>query len=136
VLPSPGNLDDWWYHQKQLAAAEAAASSPSLATAGGEGKGEGAAARTEKDRRRAEADARNARYRLEKPLREEILRLEARIEALEVEERETTAALADPDLYADFARAKPLIERQRAAKEELAQRYAEWETAQERLAAL
>jgi ATP-binding cassette subfamily F protein 3 len=136
ILPFPGNLDDWWYHQRELAAAAEAALPLSPRGAGGEGQGEGGGGLSEKDRRRAEAEARNARYRLEKPLREEIARLEARIEVLEGEEREATAALADPALYQDFARAKPLIERQRAAKEELAARYAEWEAAQERLAAL
>ena len=130
LLPFPGNLDDWWYHQRQLQAAQGTAPAQ-------DGGGQAAAApATEKERRRAEAEARNARYRLEKPLREEIARLEARIDALEAEEKETTAALADPALYQDFARAKPLIDRQRAAKDELATRYAEWESAQERLAAL
>jgi ATP-binding cassette subfamily F protein 3 len=136
ILPFPGNLDDWWYHQRELAAA-AEAEGASLSPAPGERAEErGLSPATDKERRRAEAEARNARYRLEKPLREEIARLEARIESLEGEERETTAALADPALYEDFARAKPLIDRQRAAKEELATRYAEWEAAQERLAAL
>jgi ATP-binding cassette subfamily F protein 3 len=133
ILPFPGNLDDWWYHQRQLQAAQAAG-----AAEGGAGAPAQATAvpASDRERRRAEAEARNARYRLEKPLRDEIARVEARIEALEAEERETTAALADPALYEDFARAKPLIERQRAAKDELAVRYAEWESAQERLAAL
>jgi ATP-binding cassette subfamily F protein 3 len=44
-----------------------------------------------------------------------------------------TGALADPALYQDFARAKPLIERQRAAKDELERFYAAWEEAQGRL---
>jgi len=134
VLPFPGNLDDWWYHQRRLAEAAAAA-----AGVGGEGPTRAVtpqAPASERDRRRAEAEARNARSRLEKPLRDEIARLEARIEELEREEREATAALADPALYADFARAKPVIDRQRTAKEELSARYAEWESAQERLAAL
>jgi ATP-binding cassette subfamily F protein 3 len=91
---------------------------------------------SERDRRRAEAEARNARYRLEKPLRDEIARLEARVAEVERDEREATAALADPALYQDFARAKPLIDRQRAAKAELESLYAAWEAAQERLAAL
>jgi ATP-binding cassette subfamily F protein 3 len=139
VLPCPGNLDDWWYHQRRLAeeaSLSASASSPlSPRSPGGEGQGEGGPL-SEKDRRRAEAEARNARYRLERPLRDEIARLEARIAALEKDEREATAALADPDLYQDFARAKPLIDRQRAAKEELEALYGAWEAAQEKLAAL
>jgi ATP-binding cassette subfamily F protein 3 len=137
VLPCPGNLDDWWYHQRQLAAAEAPPMTPSPRTAGGAPwGGQGEAGGSERDRRRAEAEARNARYRLEKPLREEIGRLEARIAALEQEEREATAALADPATYEDFARAKPLIERQRAAKDELEKLYASWEEAQARLEGL
>jgi ATP-binding cassette subfamily F protein 3 len=135
ILPFPGNLDDWWYHQKQLAA-EAGDAPLSSRGAGAEGQGEGGARPSEKDRKRAEAEARNARYRLERPLRDEIARLEARIEVLEREEREATAALADPALYQDFAKAKPVMDRQRAAKDELAALYAAWEAAQERLGAL
>jgi ATP-binding cassette subfamily F protein 3 len=136
VLPFPGNLDDWWYHQRSLAALgdASSASGSTPRGAGGEGRGEGGG--SEKDRKRLEAEARNARYRLEKPLRDEISALEARIEALEREEREATAALADPALYEDFAKAKPVMDRQRATKEELAGLYAAWEGAQERLAAL
>jgi ATP-binding cassette subfamily F protein 3 len=140
ILPSPGNLDDWWYHQRQLAAAAerqgpAPPRPPSAGRSTG-GEGAGDVGGSEKDRRRAEAEARNARYRLEKPLRDEIARLEARIEALERDEREATAALADPALYQDFSRAKPFIDRQRAAKDELVALYAAWEAAQERLGAL
>jgi ATP-binding cassette subfamily F protein 3 len=134
ILPFPGNLDDWWYHQKRLAA-EAAASGEPAAAGGGAGDGRDGTP-SEKDRRRAEAEARNARYRLEKPIRDEIARLEARIALLERDEREATAALADPALYEDFAKAKPVMERQRAAKDELAGLYAAWEAAHERLDAL
>jgi ATP-binding cassette subfamily F protein 3 len=131
VLPFPGNLDDWWYHQRQLAAGGVFGDGPAASPAGrGDRPGD------DRLRRRSEAEARNARYRLEKPLRDEIALLEARIDGLEREEREATAALADPALYADFARARPLIDRQRAAREELAPLYARWEEAQERLAAL
>jgi len=168
VLPFPGNLDDWWYHQRRVA--EAAGSSAGAGRpaagggrssaaawrspggdarasggdgtfplsprgAGGEGRGEGGLP-SGKDRKRAEAEARNARYRLEKPLRDEIARLEERIEVLEREEKEATAALADPALYQDFARAKPIMDRQRTAKDELAGLYAAWEAAQERLGAI
>jgi ATP-binding cassette subfamily F protein 3 len=140
VLPFPGNLDDWWYHQRRVAEA-AAGGSPGAAGrsagngAGREGQGEGGSP-PGKDRKRAEAEARNARYRLEKPLRDEIARLEARIEVLEREEKEATAALADPALYQDFARAKPVMDRQRTAKDELAGLYAAWEASQEKLGAL
>ena len=134
ILPFPGNLDDWLYHQKELEAA--AAASGALADGASRGGPSVAAPANDKERRRVEAEARNARYRLERPLRDRIAALEARIEELEQEERAATEALADPALYQDFGRAKPLIERQHAAKEELAGLYAEWEAAQEELAGL
>jgi ATP-binding cassette subfamily F protein 3 len=132
VLPCPGNLDDWWYHQRQLAAADPTSATGRENAGTGVGPGPG----SDRDRRRAEADARNARYRVERPLRDEIARLEARIDAVETDEREATAALADPALYQDFARAKPFIERQRAAKGELETLYAAWEAAQEKLSSM
>jgi ATP-binding cassette subfamily F protein 3 len=139
VIPSPGNLDDWLYHQRQLAEAGEARDAE-LRGRRRASPADGARAEPEqhdtKERRRQAAEARNARGRREKPLRDEIAGLEARIAELEREERETTTALADPALYQDFARAKPLIERQAAAKAELAQRYAAWEAAQEQLEAL
>ncbi|HVO21891.1 MAG TPA: ABC-F family ATP-binding cassette domain-containing protein [Anaeromyxobacter sp.] len=130
VLPCPGNLDDWLYHQRQLEEAGQGEGEP-----GTQGAGAPEAPRPA-DRRRLEAEARNARSRRERPLREEIAGLEARIGELEAEERESTASLADPALYQDFARARPLIERQAAARAELERRYAEWEAAQRRLEAM
>jgi ATP-binding cassette subfamily F protein 3 len=124
ILPHPGNLDDWLYHQRQL---EEAARAGGEGPAGGDGAARAEAAGGERDRKRAEAEARNARYRREKPLREELQRLEARIAALEATAREAEASLADPALYQDFARARPHIERKAAAEAELAARYADWE---------
>jgi ATP-binding cassette, subfamily F, member 3 len=120
VLPCPGNLDDWLYHQRQLAEAAGA-------------DGEGAGARDagprpgDRDRRRAEAEARNARYRLEKPLRDRIQAVEARVAELEQVEREATEALADPAIYEDFARARVHVEARHRAQAELAPLYEEWE---------
>jgi len=127
VLPFPGNLDDWLYHQQQL---EEETALDSARTEPVEGRAESL---RPTDRRRLEAEARNARSRREKPVKDEIARLEARIAEREAEERETTAVLADPALYQDFAKAKPFIERQAAARSELARLYAEWEAAQRRL---
>ncbi len=130
VLPNPGNLDDWYYHQRQLAAAaEAQGGGADAAQSGGADDGRGSG----RDRKRSEAEARNARYRLERPIRDEIARLEAEIELREGEEREATAALADPALYQDFGRAKPHIDRQRAAREALEGLYAAWEAAHAKL---
>jgi ATP-binding cassette subfamily F protein 3 len=129
VLAQPGNLDDWLYHQRQLEeSAEAGDGAQETATRG-DGGGD-------RDRRRAEAEARNARYRREKPLREALARVEARIAALEAEVRQAEAALADPGLYQDFARARPLIEGKAAAEAELRERYLEWERTAGELEAL
>jgi ATP-binding cassette subfamily F protein 3 len=130
VLPHPGNLDDWLYHQRQLAAA---AEAQGGATDEGGAEGADASRGTDRDRKRLEAEARNARYRIEKPIREEIARLEEEIALREREEREATAALADPALYQDFGRAKPHIDRQRTAREALEGLYAAWEAAHGRL---
>ncbi|HZZ85890.1 MAG TPA: ABC-F family ATP-binding cassette domain-containing protein [Anaeromyxobacteraceae bacterium] len=134
IEDTPGNLDDWLHHQRlveEAAAAEAAAGGAAPRTGGGE---VGAPAfRSEKERKRAEAEARNARYAREKPLRDEVARLEARIAALEAQEKEATAALADPALYSDFARARPHVDAQRQAREELEGLYASWEEKQAEL---
>jgi len=124
ILPQPGNLDDWLYHQRQLEAANGEAE-------GGGEDGGAAAARAdgagERERKRAEAEARNARYRRERPLREALQKVEKRIAGLEARVREADAALADPALYQDFARARPFIEGKAAAEAELATAFAEWE---------
>jgi ATP-binding cassette subfamily F protein 3 len=130
ILSHPGNLDDWSYHQRQLAAAAEAQGGGSDSGATG---GADAARGSDRDRKRSEAEARNTRYRQERPVREEIARLEAEIELREREEREASAALADPALYQDFARAKPHIDRQRAARDALEQLYAAWEAAHGKL---
>ncbi|HTP49068.1 MAG TPA: ABC-F family ATP-binding cassette domain-containing protein [Anaeromyxobacteraceae bacterium] len=122
VSPFPGNLDDWLYHQRELSrspAGEEAAARPTADPPGGKG--------AERGRRRAEAEARNARYRQEKPVRDRLAMLEARIAELERVAREATTALADPALYQDFARARPHVEAQKRAQAELAPLYAEWE---------
>ncbi|HYS83306.1 MAG TPA: ABC transporter ATP-binding protein, partial [Anaeromyxobacteraceae bacterium] len=124
IVDQPGNLDDWLYHQQQLQLEGGAAATdgerPEALRDGG----------TEKDRRRREAEARNARRAREKPLRDAIAELEARIAALETQERAAEAALADPALYQDFARARPHVEALASAKDELARLYPEWESKQ------
>ncbi|KFE69893.1 ABC-F family ATP-binding cassette domain-containing protein [Hyalangium minutum] len=133
VVPHTGNLDEYLYHQEQVRlAAEAAAE------AGEKGKGTEKAAPvalTEKDRKRMEAEARQRRSVVEGPIKKEIARIEERISKLEAEQKEREAQLADPALYNDFARAKPLMDTHRAGKEALETLYMEWEVAQEKLAA-
>jgi ATP-binding cassette subfamily F protein 3 len=122
ILPCPGNLDDWLYHQKQLEEAAGAG-----ALQGGERGAAAAAGGQGPDRKRAEAEARNERYRREKPLRDALSKVEARIAALEATARDAAEAMADPAIYQDFARARPLIEQKAAAERELSGLYGEWE---------
>jgi ATP-binding cassette subfamily F protein 3 len=132
VVPYSGNLDEYLYHQEQLRLAAEAAGAADKARAGDKTP---TAAMTEKDRKRLEAEARQRRSAVEGPIKKEISRIEERIAKLEAEQKQREAQLADPDLYNDFARAKPLMDTHRAGKEELESLYMEWEAAQEKLAA-
>jgi len=127
VVETPGNLDDWLYHQRQLAEAR------DLAAPGGGAAEAARPAGNDRERRRAEAEARNERYRRERPLRDEIARLEARIGELEGRKKAAETALSDPALYQDFARARPHVEARAAAEEELPDLYARWEERQRAL---
>jgi ATP-binding cassette subfamily F protein 3 len=131
VMAHPGSLDDFLYHQEQLRLAAEAAG----ALANGKGERAVTAGMTEKERKRLEAEARQRRSVVEGPIKKEIAKLEERISKLEAEQQEREAQLADPALYNDFAKAKPLMDTHRAGKEQLEQLYAQWEAAQERLAA-
>ena len=128
IVDQPGNLDDWLYHQQQLAA-DASSMRADVASDGASARSANRAI-SERDRRRAEAEARNARYARERPVREAIARLEARIAELEAAQKATEDALADPALYQDFARARPHVEALAAVKAELAGLYVEWEAKQ------
>jgi len=121
ICPFPGNLEDWLYHERQLAAGGAAPAAGPAADTTSTGKG------ADRERRRAEAEARNARYRLEKPVRDRLAAVEARIAEWERMASESTQALADPSLYQDFSRARPHLEAKRRSEAELALLYAEWE---------
>ena len=120
IVPCPGNLDDWLHHERLLA--EAAGPG-----ADADGEREPAARGGDRERRRAEAETRNARRRVEKPLRDAVQAAEARIADLERVEREATEALADPGIYDDFSRARVHVEARQRAQSELEGLYAEWE---------
>ena len=59
--------------------------------------------------------------------------IEARIAVLEAEDKTAQAALADPDLYQDYARAKPHMDVHQRATRELERLYARWEELQQSL---
>ncbi|RKG79232.1 ABC transporter ATP-binding protein [Corallococcus sp. CA049B] len=127
-----GNLDEYLYHQEQL---RLMAEGADTGAASGKGAAAGAGPVSEKDRKRLEAEARQRRSVVEGPIKKEIAKLEERIAKVEAEQKERETQLADPVLYNDFARAKPLMDAHRTGKEELEDLYARWEAAQEKLAA-
>ncbi|RKG52493.1 ABC transporter ATP-binding protein [Corallococcus sp. AB011P] len=127
-----GNLDEYLYHQEQL---RLLAEGADTGAASGKGGAAGAGPVSEKDRKRLEAEARQRRSVVEGPIKKEIAKLEERIAKVEAEQKEREGQLADPVLYNDFARAKPLMDAHRTGKEELEDLYARWEAAQEKLAA-
>jgi len=128
VLEYPGNLDAYLAKLDQLAS-DAATSSDAPGT-------RTETKLTDKDRRRMEAEARQRRSALEGPVKKEIAKIEARIAELEVIQKKAEADLADPGLYNDFARAKPIMDAHREAKAELEGLYGRWEEAQNQLSAL
>jgi ATP-binding cassette subfamily F protein 3 len=87
----------------------------------------------DQSRKRIEAAARNQRHAHEKPLRQELARLERRVAELEAEDKAAQAALADPDLYSDFERARPHMDAHQRASAELTVLYARWEELQREL---
>jgi ATP-binding cassette subfamily F protein 3 len=121
----PGNLDDYLHHQKLLK--EAAALPPSASAAGVPALRAGL---SDRERKRLEAEARQAKSAREKPIRLEIARVEKRIAELELARKEAEAALADPAVYADFDRARPLLDTFNKAKAELDALYERWEEQQ------
>ena len=67
--------------------------------------------------KRKEAEARNALYKQIKPLQKQYTQAEAELEALMLEQDEIEQKLADPIIYADNAKANPLLSRFNEIKE-------------------
>jgi ATP-binding cassette subfamily F protein 3 len=129
-----GNLDAYLYHRQQLAEAGAddgAGAAGSSATAGATRPHE-----SDRERRRREAQEREQRAAVLRPLKREIEQIESDVATLEDEKRRLERELADPALYSDFARARPLQARLREVEGRLAPLYTRWEARQEELAKL
>ncbi len=131
VIPYAGNLDEYLYHLQQVAAAQTSEVKPGSVEAP-----QGPAGRNEKDRRRAEAEARQRRSQIEGPLKKQIASMEVRIAAVEAEQKGREALLADPVLYNDFEKARPIMGAHQSARAELEALYEKWEQVQAELEAL
>ncbi|MFL5377769.1 MAG: ABC transporter ATP-binding protein, partial [Myxococcales bacterium] len=86
-----------------------------------------------KEARRERAALREKKAQALGPLRRRIAELEERIGNLEAETKRSEAALADPAVFGDAARATALVTSYRAAQATLTELYALWESAQEEL---
>jgi ATP-binding cassette subfamily F protein 3 len=126
IVDWPGNLTEYLYHLAQT----------------GEGQQQqadsasGTRRESERDRRRREAEERNALNARLRPVRQQIADLEARIAGLEAQQKEIEPQLADPALYNDFPRARPLMVTYDANKQALEELYTSWGEAQQSLEGL
>src|SRR3954463_3571348 len=141
----PGDLEDW---QRRRAGAREERASPATgggrrpqhpttletatAQAGLESRNATSTDRS-KEARRERAALREKKAQALGPLRRRIAELEERIGNLEAETRRPGAALADPAVFGDAARATALVTSYRAAQATLTELYALWESAQEEL---
>jgi ATP-binding cassette subfamily F protein 3 len=130
VVPYPGNLDEYLYHLRQQALAAEQSDSGRSVSVPEPVRG----TLSEKERRRAEADLRQKKNAVEGPIKKQIAALEARISELEAAQQERETALADPVLYNDFVKARPMLDAHRAGKDEIEGLYSQWEEAQANLA--
>jgi ATP-binding cassette subfamily F protein 3 len=100
---------------------QAVATKPAVATAAPLGKG--------KQDRRREAEARNERNRALAPLRKRVAEMEARIASLEADQKQRSAALADPETYADDAKRRELLAAYQRDADKLEELTGRWEIA-------
>jgi ATP-binding cassette subfamily F protein 3 len=89
----------------------------------------------EKARKRREAEQRNGKTR-EKKLASDVATLEGVIEKLEAAQKERSAQLSDPNVYADKTKSQTLLNEFRDAQSELERTQAKWEQALTELEAL
>ena len=137
----PGSLDEYLYscsqRQREVVMtakptvgsnAKAVAAKPADAPAAAAAP----AARSREDdkqRKRREADERRERNKVLGPLEKRVADLEERITALETAQASRSAALADPEVYADDARRRKLLSEYQGDQEKLDELTTRWEAA-------
>ncbi|HEX5661083.1 MAG TPA: ABC-F family ATP-binding cassette domain-containing protein [Polyangiales bacterium] len=140
----PGTLDEFMFALKQR---QEAAKQGEKEPGTGRGRGTGTQTQTQtqtpksvslpgesdKDRKRREADVRQQRSKVIKPLKDKVAKLEAQIEKVETAQKERTAKLADPAVYADAKKSNQLLVEFSEGKGELAKLTEEWEALSEQL---
>ena len=125
----PGSFED--YLEKKRRERQAADS-----TIEDEHAGEIRRSQREKERKREEARKRNERYRKLKPLRDDLARVENRIEELEALKARLEESLADEVVYKDAERARELNRSYKETAQTLTGLYEEWARLQEGIDAI
>ena len=87
----------------------------------------------DRERKREEAARRQERYKLLKPLKNRIDRVEKEIASLEEQKAEIENNLADEATYRDEEKAKTLTQQYREVSDKLDSVYADWESVQEEI---
>jgi ATP-binding cassette subfamily F protein 3 len=128
----PGTLDEYMDSCRRRQAAAEAGPAPAAAAKPNKPEKHEREARPEREddklRKQREAETRKRQGRAKK-LGGEIERLELEIAQLEAAQGERSAALADPEVYADKARSQVLIVQFKAGQQELEQLQSRWERA-------
>jgi ATP-binding cassette subfamily F protein 3 len=143
----PGSLDEYMYAMAQRRQAVSATSTSAAVGTPRGGRGTvpppkaatptpakaapsaAAAAEDDKARKRREAEARQRRSKALGPLEKQVATLEARIGELEDAQKQRSAELADPAVYADDKRRRELLSSFQAAQEKLEDLTPRWEAA-------
>ncbi|MDL1894510.1 ATP-binding cassette domain-containing protein, partial [Sphingobacteriales bacterium CHB3] len=113
-----GNVSDYIYSkQKELAASTAKVSASAK-------KEESQL--SEKERKRLEAEQRQRRYKITKPIKEKIAKMEKEIEQKESRKREIEELMGHPDFYKDGEKVKAVTEQYKNLEAELQSVYFRW----------
>ncbi|MCA9680199.1 MAG: ABC-F family ATP-binding cassette domain-containing protein [Kofleriaceae bacterium] len=132
----PGTLDEYLYSCAQRRREVVVAGGPSIAAgvAAAAAAPEARASREDdKARKRREAELRNRRHKTLGPLEKKVAQLEERIAELETAQATRSAALSDPEVYADDARRRTLLGEFTSAQEKLDELTGRWEAAAQEL---
>jgi ATP-binding cassette subfamily F protein 3 len=120
----PGNYDDYLY-KKEL---EKQAESQNGGNSAGDGDSKDKAVRRSKEQKRLEAEARNRFYRETLEIRKRIETIEADLDRATKEMERLAAQLADPGVYRRGDNIPELLKSHAAAKKQMEDLTAEWET--------
>jgi ATP-binding cassette, subfamily F, member 3 len=129
-----GNYEDYQYKKNLLAQVEAEPEAPQERPAPVEAEEDSDGPKeSRKDRKRREAQNRIALFKRQAPIREEIQKIEKRLEAKEARKKEIEALMADPEIYGKREVIRPLLEEDPALAKEIKELEARWEDLQSQL---